>query len=120
MNNGLPAELFYILTFVAIVLFQYVMKRFGPPEAQDAPSQEQVEQFPEELTVVPAAVPATAVSSIAVGHFGRVAAPNASSAVPGRRFSRKSLMGSTREMQNAVAVATILGPCRTFEPYDAK
>ena len=113
--KNLPAELLYVLMFLAIVLFQYLMKRFGPPAAQEPAWDERLAQVPEEVEDVPAA---SAASGMAVGRFGRRDAPAAAPAP--RRFSRNSLMGARREVQNAVVVATILGPCRAFEPHDIR
>ena len=111
--KGLPEELIYVLIFAAILLFQYLMKRFGQQQQQDSAQDERLAQIPEEVKETPAASP---VSSVPVGHFGRTEAPSVSSALPRRRFARRSLMGTRREMQNAVVIATILGPCRALEP----
>ena len=35
-----------------------------------------------------------------------------------RRFSRRTLMGDRRSLQDAIIVATILGPCRARRPRD--
>ncbi len=35
-----------------------------------------------------------------------------------RRFSRRTLMGDRRSLQDAIVVATILGPCRAQRPRD--
>ncbi|MDP2811652.1 MAG: hypothetical protein Q8O34_16050 [Rhodocyclaceae bacterium] len=115
--KNFPAELLYVLMFVAIVLFQYLMKRFGPQQREDAVPQERLPQFPEEVKETPAA---PSVSSVASGDFGRAEAPDAAPALPRRRFSRASLMGTRRQAQNAVVIATILGPCRAFEPHDVR
>ena len=123
--DKLPAELIYILVFAAIVLFQYMMKRFGPQQQpdevpQEAPRPQEQPAAQEELLpdiwgrapAVPAVLPVTA-SDI---RFGRTAAPGASAPLQGHRFSRRALMGNRRDMQNAVVIATILGPCRALEP----
>ena len=115
--NGFPAELIYVLMFAAIVLFQYLMKRFGPQEPQESAQHERLPQIPEEVKEFPAA---PSVSSLAFGHFGQTAAPRASAPLPRRRFARRSLMGSRREVQNAIVIATILGPCRAFEAHDVR
>ena len=115
--NSLPTELIYVLVVGAIVLFQYLMKRFGPQEQQEPAQDELLPQMPEEVKEAPAAY---SVSSVDVGYFGRTAAPRALTALPRRRFSRKSLMGNKREVQNAIVIAAILGPCRTFEPHDVR
>ena len=112
--NGLPTELIYGLVFAAVLLLQYLLKRFGQPLQQDSAQQEHLAQIPEEVTEAPVAFP---VPSVAVGHFGRDEAPSASSVLPGRRFAKQSLMGTRREVQNAIVIATIMGPCRAFEPH---
>lgn len=118
--KSVPAELLYVVMFVAIVLFQYLMKRFGPQEQSDPVVQEDLPPTPEAVEASPAA---PAVSSVAVGHFGYFGpaeAPSASPALPRRRFARASLMGTRREVQNSIVIATILGPCRAFEPHDVR
>lgn len=113
--NGLPTELIYILIFAAVLLFQYAMKRFGPQSRQEPAQDEPVPEIPEPVEEIPAA---PSVSRVAVGDFGRAKAPPiASSLLPRRRFARRSLLGTKRAVQNAVVVATILGPCRAYEPH---
>lgn len=115
--KDVPAELLYVLMFLAIVLFQYLMKRFGPQAPPEPAWDERLEQIPEAPEDAPAA---PAVSATVAGQYGRNAAPATSIAPPRRRFSRASLLGDRREVQNAVVVATILGPCRAFEPHDVR
>ena len=110
--KDIPSELLYVLMFLVIVLFQYVMKRFLPQEPAWDERLEQNLEVPEDTPSAPVA------STSVAGQFGRNAAPETSLAPPRRRFSRSSLMGSRREVQNAVVIATILGPCRAFEPHD--
>lgn len=115
--KDVPAELLYVLMFLAIVLFQYLMKRFGPQAPPEPAWDERLEQISEASEDAPAA---PAVSTSVAGQFGRNAVPETSLAPPQRRFSRSSLMGSRRQVRNAVVVATILGPCRAFEPHDIR
>ena len=115
--NSLPTELIYVLIFVAIVLFQYMTRGLRQQAQQESAQRERLSQLPEEMEETPAA---SLVPSVAVGHFGRTGAPSASSALARRRFARKSLMGTRREMQNAIVIATILGPCRAFESHDIR
>ena len=112
-----PQELIYGLIFAAILLYQYLMKRFAPREQPQFPQDEQLEQIPEEAKETPAAF---RVSGVAAGHFGRTGAPSASLPLARRRFSRRSLLGTRREVQNAIVIATILGPCRAYEPHDVR
>ena len=115
--QGLPTELIYVLLFAAIVLFQYMMKRLTPQPKQDPGPQEPFAQSTEEMEETPAS---SSVLGLAGAHFGRAEAPSASVPLPRRRFSRKSLMGTKREVQNAMVIATLLGPCRAFEPHDVR
>ena len=114
MDKFSPDQLIYILVFAAIVLLQYLMKRFGPQQQPQSSQDEPPAQIPEaaEETAV-----ASSVSGVATGHFGRTEPPSDSSAPPRRRFARRSLLGTRREVQNAIVIATILGPCRAFEPH---
>ena len=112
-----PTELIYVLMFAAIVLFQHLMKRFAPQ--QETVQDEQAAQYEEEDEAQPVQMP-FALADAAAGHFGRSAAPAASPAVARRRFSRNSLMGTRGKVQDAIVIATILGPCRADEPHDIR
>ena len=115
--KGLPEELIYVLIFAAILLLQYLMKRFGPQQQQQSPQDEPDPEFPEQEQATPETSPVSTASDI---RFGRSGAPSASTALPQRRFSRKSLMGNRRDVRNAIVIAAILGPCRAFEPHDVR
>ena len=113
--KNLPEELIYVLIFGAILLFQYLMKRIGPQQQRQSPQNEPDPQFDEQAN--PEIFSVESASNIRIG---RSEAPSASSALAERRFSRRSLMGSRRQVQNAIVIAAILGPCRAFEPHDIR
>lgn len=117
-----PAELIFFLVFIAIFLFQYLRKavarqaeseaaaevtappRVSHPASFDARSLERTE---------PAAWSATPTSATDFGR--RPPAPPA--ARPGRpRFSRQTLFSSRHDVQKAIVIATIMGPCRAQDP----
>lgn len=112
-----PTELIYVLIFAAIVLFQYLMKRFAPQEQPERAQDEHLEQVTEEAQPAPTSFP---VSDVAAGHFGQCAAPSVYPERSRRRFSRRSLLGTKRKVQDAIVIATILGPCRADEPHDVR
>ena len=112
--KSIPEELLYVLMFLAIVLFQYLMKRFGPKEPA---SDERLEQISDEAEDEPAA---PAVSAATDDRFGCGAASGTSLVPPRQRYSRASLLGARCEVQNAVVTAMILGPCRAFESHDIR
>ena len=112
--KGIPEELLYVLIFMAVMLFQY-LTRVGAKAPEEPARDEDLSQILEEAEDTPAA---SALSGVVDDVSGR---PDAPVVVPVRqRFSRSSLMGSRRAVQNAVVVATILGPCRAFEPHDVR
>jgi len=115
--KGLPEELIYVLIFGAILLFQYLMKRFGPQQQQQSPQEEPVPEIPEQEQ---ATLKTSSVSTASDIRFGRSGSPSASTTLPQRRFSRKALMANRRDVQNAIVIATIMGPCRAYEPHDVR
>ena len=114
--HGFPTELIYVLIFAAILLFQYMMKRLGQQEPQESAQDERLPQIPEEVKETPAA----SVSRASVDPLGRPEAQGVSPRLTRRRYSRRLLMGTRREVQNAIVIATIVGPCRAFEPHDVR
>ena len=118
--KNLPEELIYILVFAAIVLLQYLVKRFGPQEEEQQPPP--MEAADPELPALELEQVSTQVFRAAAAadlRFSRSGAPGASPELAERRFSRSSLMGNRRGVQNAIVIAAILGPCRAFEPHDS-
>jgi len=109
-----PVELIYMLVFIGIVLFQYLMKRFAPPPPEEPAQQEQPAPPAEETDESPWGRPASRAAIIEP--IDRSEEPSAPAPVAGRRFARRALMGSRREVQNAIVIAAILGPCRALEP----
>ena len=117
--NSLPVELLYGLFFGVVLLVQYLMKRYGPQE-QEQPPPPLSESDPELPTREQAPAQVFQAAADADVRFDRSAAPGSSPALAERRFSRRALMGNRRDVQNAVVIAAILGPCRAFEPHEVR
>lgn len=120
--NSVPAELLYVLLFAAVLLVQYLLKRFGPqPDdaLQEAPVAE--EQAAEPEAPAPGGrgrTPELAAVSLAVAQWAaRNEAPAAGAALPRRRCASRSLL-SGRNLQRAVVGMTLLGPCRAQQPHE--
>ena len=118
--NSISNEVLYAVLFAVVLLFQYLMKRFGPQKPNEPPKEEQLAQIPEEVEAAPA--PSTAAPAFVDQGFGRSQArnPRPRPEVSRRRFTRNALMGSRQRMQEAVVIAVILGPCRAYEPHDIR
>ena len=111
--KNLPEELIYGLGFLGVLLLQYLVKRCGPqqpfpPEtlAPEVTEQPQDNGASSELPAVPDV------------RFGQAFVRRASGAPARRRFSRQSLMRDRRGVQDAIVLATILGPCRYHAPHE--
>ena len=119
---NLPQELVFALIFGAVLLVQFLMKwlrrqsvpteadadaEFEPePESGTLAQTPPVDELPPPMLVPPAR------PSPAVPRAGPAPATRAS-----RRFSRSALMTNRRAVQDAVVIATILGPCRAYRPH---
>ena len=113
----LPKEFLYVLIFIGIVLFQYLVKRFGQHPQPEGQTQEPQWEVPEEMAEPVAERAAPPQPRAQAEQFGRSAAQRGAPLAPStRRFSRRSLLGNRRALQEAVVLATILGPCRAMEP----
>ena len=115
--TNLREGMIYVLIFAAMLLVQYLLKRFGPQRQPSSPQDDLVPEIAVQEKAAPDVSPVTAASD---PRFGRSASPGASPALPRRRFSRNALMGNRRDVQNAIVVATIMGPCRAFDPHEVR
>jgi cytoskeletal protein RodZ len=109
-----PAELIYLAILGVVTLLHYVLKRFvwwQQSQQQTAPDQPQT-QTPETVKQTPTTQPP---SRSTTRHFVQRQAPTKSPVPARHRFSRSALTGNRRDLQNAIVLATILGPCRAFE-----
>lgn len=118
-----PQELIFALIFGAVMLVQFLLKRLrrrgplteteGEAEAEEGREPDTGARSPWAAEVPP---PAQAVPTLAVP------APPRAGLAPARRqarrFSRRSLLGNRRAVQDAVVIAAILGPCRAYRPHD--
>ena len=120
-----PQELVFALIFGAVMLVQLLLKHLrkrGPPTEVEAEAEVEAEEGPEPDTVaqrrraVEVPQPAQALPTLAVPAPPRAGMAHGRRGA--RRFSRRSLMGSRRAVQDAVVIAAILGPCQAHRPYD--
>lgn len=110
--KDLPQELVYGLLFAGVMILQYLIKRFGPqPEAAPPPRVEPDEEIAEPVAAAPALKPTDI-------RFGKPAARPMATRVARPCFARDALIGDRRAVQNAIVVATILGPCRADQPHE--
>ena len=116
--KGFPFELVLVLLFGAAMLFNALMQKAAKrQQAEAAQNEPQPEEIPEEVWRAQSAAdlppPASAVTA-----RRRAETPPVSPGRPRRRFSRQTLLGSQRKIQDAFVLAAILGPCRGDEPHE--
>jgi hypothetical protein len=121
--KGIPEEILYLLLFGAVLLFNYITQQIArrrqaeAEQQQPPPEEQQTNEAPGDFwgrspeTQAALLAPAEPVAPVR-RYQPPVARPTRR---PGR-FSKQALFGNKRDVQNAVVIATILGPCRAMEP----
>jgi hypothetical protein len=115
-----PTEfIVYGVLLLLILLFNYIARRTARQQPQEAspeyeePREEEYES-PDEFwgRIKPAPVELPALTARPAERMERPRAPP-----PPRRarFTRESLIGSKRDLQRAIVLMTVLGPCRANE-----
>ena len=112
--DSIPREFLLLLLFAAVLVANALLRRRKPqaegePEPEVPLAEEAAEQWHEIGTPLQPAP--------------RARAPATASPAPARRprrFDRRNLLGSTRQVQDAIVVATILGRCRADEPHEPR
>lgn len=129
--DNVSAEFWYIVFVVVFMLVQFLRdlfrkgaaKRAGGGEQEAAEEADEEDRGDEAAAAAPfqtVSYPEAATVTPHLPHVAVAPAPTipARRAPPAaRRFSRQALLGDKRRMQDGVAIATILGPCRADEPY---
>lgn len=125
--NSVPAEFLYALIVAAILLVQYLLKRFGGrPQPADALQEAPV---PDELRAQQEArVPASwarvakvpAVSLASTESAVRLDAPAPKAEIPRERSASRALLGGREGLRSAIVCMTLLGPCRAQEPPESR
>jgi hypothetical protein len=119
--EGLSSALIYVLIYIGIVLVWYLIKRLASRRRRQSSRAAEVPQPPgEEPPDLAGLDHATSMawspSRAAVESLGRAEVQAARPPSPQRRFAKQALLGTRRDVQNAVVIATIMGPCRALEP----
>jgi len=121
--KAFPPELLLVLFVLAIAVVQFILKlrRARPrPPPESVPDETPLEVPESAWTRAQPTPPVRSVPGVPEIRFGRSAAATVSIRPPRGRFARSSLIGNRRDMQNAIVIAAIVGPCRALEPHDIR
>lgn len=119
MNKFSPDLLIYVLIIGGIMLFNFLTQRAAAARRQqeEAAAQQAEPPAPDEpladiwerTQAAPAAEPPPAAVFVS-------AAPIVALEVRGRRSGARSLLTGTQNLQRAMVLLTVLGPCRAMQP----
>ena len=110
-----PDGLIYLVVLAVAYLANYLFKRFGP-KMEPVPPQAEVDEGPAAQEPVPVGLAAVSIASLTPPPGPQVTVAKVMLPTqPRGRLPRLALLGSKRSKQTAVAMATILGPCRALE-----
>ncbi|MDP1692501.1 MAG: hypothetical protein Q8L49_11230 [Burkholderiaceae bacterium] len=118
--QGVPEGLIWVLIFGAVLLLQFLLKRFVPqPQSPSSPQEQADQEFLAQERPPAEIAPEWTVPESRISRSQAAAASLARAGRRPRRYSRSALLGTQRAVQNAMVVTTILGPCRALAPHDA-
>jgi len=94
-------------------LLNFLLQRARKRRHHPVPQEKPVEQmFYQAQTTLPRATPRAAGDRMH-GSPARTVIPPASN-----RLTKRSLLGTTRDVRRGIVIMTLLGPCRAFDPPD--
>jgi hypothetical protein len=123
-----PVELLYVLGFIAFILYNIVMRRAARRRQQQeraeasaqpdaAPEPTAAEEEPLEEVWGRTAVPVPAAVAVPVREPAARPLPvYVEPAAPRRVHPVRALLRTERDLQRAMILVTVLGPCRAQEP----
>jgi hypothetical protein len=120
--NPFPEEIIFVLIFGAVLLFQALRARWRRQHGRTSGEREPASDEEVETETVPPPAPRTPVLAEGPRRAAtpKTRKPPAPAPQPLRRFSRRSLMGNRRAVQDAVVIAAILRPCHAKRPHEVE
>ena len=109
-------QILLLIVFILVPLIKFVMQRVRKPVESETPADEPVLGTPRRAQATPESPPPTPHASRNEVHASQ--APTVATLLSRGRFSKRSLLGNTRDVRRGIILMTILGPCRAFDPPD--
>lgn len=112
MRNITFGQVLVLIIFIVLPLANYILgrmrRRFEPPSPAQQP--------PPDMGLRRREAPAVTPMSPTPGERAQAAAPMETRPPARRRWSRKTLFRTRRDVRRAMVAMTILGPCRAYDP----
>ena len=113
-NLGIGQALLLLLLFILTPLFNFLLQRFRKRRNHHIPQEKPVEQMLHRGQTTPTPRPTPRAAGDRVhGSLSRTVPPRAND-----RVTKRSLLGTTRDVRRGIAIMTLLGPCRAFDSPD--
>lgn len=106
-------QIVLLIAFILLPLLNFVMQRIKRRLKSQAPQEEPVAQIRRPAQATPAPPPTPRASRNRV-HESQ--APTISTPLSRSHFTKRALLGTSRDVRRGIILMTILGPCRTFDP----
>jgi hypothetical protein len=108
-------QIILLIVLILAPLINFVMQRVRRRLENQIPQEESVAQVRRQVQVIPTRPPTPRASRDRVHGLQS----RAVSTPPSRnRFTKSSLLGTTRDVRRGIIIMTLLGPCRAFDPLD--
>lgn len=113
MKTPTLEQIVLLIVFILLPLFNFVMQRMKTRPKSHTPKEEPAAPIRRQAPATPAPPPTPRASRSRV-HGPQ--APTISTAISMSHVTKRSLLGTSRDIRRGIILMTILGPCRTFDP----
>jgi hypothetical protein len=108
-------QILLLLFFIALPLLNFLLQRARKRRHQPIPQEKSVEQmFYQAQTTLPRPTPRAAGDPVH-GSPARIVTPLANDEI-----TKRSPLGTTRDVRRAIVIMTLMGPCRAFDRGDSR
>jgi len=111
MENVCIGQILLLLFFIVLPLVNFLLQRVRKRREHQSPQEKPVEpMLRREQTTPPLPTPRAAGNRVH-GSPARSVTPLAR-----HRLTKRSLLGTPRDVRRGIVIMTLLGPCRAFDP----
>lgn len=111
-------QIFLLIVFILVPLIRFVLQRVGRRLEDQMPEEESVTQIRRQAQAAPAPLPTPHASHASRNRVRELQAPIVLTPLARSHFTKRSLLGTPREVRRGIILMTILGPCRACDPPD--
>lgn len=112
---GFGQIILLMIVFILVPLIKFVMQRVRRRLEDQIPEEESVTQIRWQAQATPAPLPTPRASH---NRVRELQAPIVLTPLARSHFTKRSLLGTSRDVRRGIILMTILGPCRAFDPPD--